>query len=385
MQTLRTKNTLTLTQTRAARKVYNTTNFDMRHFCSFQEPPCMRNECRVATHIISGLYPLNFSKFLIKAYQPLKEEERKELMNIQKLYFSYLMQKISDDKAQKLDMLQQMDLLWNIDDAEYTLFCDIGSAFAECYLIDVPIPVHELLDSCFILDNHDIELNTYWLECIYMFKESDNSPLKKIENNPKVLEFQLRMQMDQISSMNDVGNKFSAATTKLLAATAAEKCGGSGCGKSERRAESSSNKDEHESIATTTTTISGTSATVKHSKILPESYEKLRALLDVVKNEAKLDKKDDETTSITTTTTTTTATTIKKEIVHHQNASGSTITVKSMKKQINAAKPGENPTSTTFRETKCKKHDICDKDNATEKDVTLADAVKIAVKQQLNQ
>lgn len=340
----------------------------------------MRNECRVATHIISGLYPLNFSKFLIKAYQPLKEEERKELMNIQKLYFSYLMQKISDDKAQKLDMLQQMDLLWNIDDAEYTLFCDIGSAFAECYLIDVPIPVHELLDSCFILDNHDIELNTYWLECIYMFKESDNSPLKKIENNPKVLEFQLRMQMDQISSMNDVGNKFSAATTKLLAATASEKqCGSSGCSKNERRTDS--NKDEHES----TTTV-GTTATVKHSKILPESYEKLRALLDVVKNEAKLDtKKDDETTSITTTTTTTTATTIKKEIVHHQNASGSTITVKSMKKQINAAKPGEIPTPTPFRETKCKKHDICDKDNATEKDVTLADAVKIAVKQQLNQ
>lgn len=350
----------------------------MRHFCSFQEPPCMRNECRVATHIISGLYPLNFSKFLIKAYQPLKEEERKELMNIQKLYFSYLMQKISDDKSQKVDMLQQMDLLWNIDDAEYTLFCDIGSAFAECYLIDVPIPVHELLDSCFILDNHDIELNTYWLECIYMFKESDNSPLKKIENNPKVLEFQLRMQMDQISSMNDVGNKFSAATK--LAATTLEKCG-----KTERKTDST-NKDEHEST-TTTTTIGNTTTTTtaKHSKIRPESYEKLRALLDVVKNEAKLDKKDDETTSITTTTTMTTASTIKKEIVHHQNASGSTITVKSVKKQINTGKPVENSTTLPFRETKCKKHDICDKDSATEKDVTLADAVKIAVKQQLNQ
>lgn len=310
----------------------------------------MRNECRVATHIIAGLYPLNFSKFLIKAYQPLKEEERKELMNIQKLYFSYLMQKISDDKSQKVDMLQQMDLLWNIDDAEYTLFCDIGSAFAECYLIDMPIPVQELLDSCFILDNHDIELNTYWLECIYMFKESDNSPLKKIENDPKVLEFQLRMQMDQISSMNDVG-KFSAATTKLLAATTSEK---SAKNAAERY---DGEKDEHE----LTTKI--------QNKIRPESYEKLRALLDVVKSEAKIEKNsdtDEESTS--------------KDCSHLSGTS-----VKS-KKSSNSVKPGENQSSPTpFRETKCKKHDICDKDNPTEKDVTLADAVKIAVKQQLNQ
>lgn len=182
-----------------ARKPYNVSTFDARHFCSFEDPPCTLNECRVATHIIAGLYPLNFSKFLIKAYQPLNEEERKELMNIQKLYFSYLMQKLCDDKTKKVDPLHQMDLLWNIDDTDYTLFCDIGSAFAECYLIDVPIPVQELLDSCFLIDNNDIELNMYWLECIYMFKESGNSPLKKIENDPKVLELQLRMQMDQIS------------------------------------------------------------------------------------------------------------------------------------------------------------------------------------------
>lgn len=109
------------------------------------------------------------------------------------------MQKLCDDKSKKVDPLHQMDLLWNIDDTDYTLFCDIGSAFAECYLIDVPIPVQDLLESCFLFDIGDVELNMYWLECIYMFKESDNSPLKKIENDPKVLELQLRMQMDQIS------------------------------------------------------------------------------------------------------------------------------------------------------------------------------------------
>lgn len=310
----------------------------------------MRNECRVATHIIAGLYPLNFSKFLIKAYQPLKEEERKELMNIQKLYFSYLMSKISDDKSQKVDMLQQMDLLWNIDDAEYTLFCDIGSAFAECYLIDMPIPVQELLESCFNIDEQDIELNTHWLECIYMFKESDNSPLKKIENNPKVLEFQLRMQMDQISSMNDVG-KLSAATTKLLATNASEK--NSKTGKT-----CDIDKDGHDH----TNKIP--------NKIKPESYEKLRALLDVVKNEAKneakCEKKDDDNST--------------KECAYNLAA-----IVKCKKPTISVKSTSENAMLASNREIKCKKHDICDRDNPTEKDVTLADAVKIAVKQQLNQ
>lgn len=153
----------------------------------------------MATHIVAGLYPFNFSKFLIKAYQPLDENERKELMSIQKLYFTYLMQKLCDDKSKMVDPMHQMDLLWNIDDTDYTLFCDIGSAFAECYLTDISIPVQEFLDSCFIVDNGDIELNMYWLECIYLFKESDNWPLKKLENDPKVLELQLRMQMDQIS------------------------------------------------------------------------------------------------------------------------------------------------------------------------------------------
>lgn len=109
------------------------------------------------------------------------------------------MQKLCDDKSKPLDPVQQMDLLWNIDDTDYTLFCDIGSAFAECYLTDIAIPVKDLLDSCFLLDNSDVELNMYWLECIYLFKEGEN-PSKKLDNDPKMLELQLRMQMNQMSA-----------------------------------------------------------------------------------------------------------------------------------------------------------------------------------------
>lgn len=172
--------------------------FDPRHFCMFQDPPCPRTECRVATHIIAGLFPLNFCKFLIKAYQPLNEEERKEVINIKNLYFTYLMQKFHDDKMKTFDPMSHMDLLSNLDDTDYSVFCGVGSAFAECYLIDAPIPVQEVLYACFIIENNDIALNMYWLECIYEFRANENSPLKKIENDPKVMELQLRMQMDQI-------------------------------------------------------------------------------------------------------------------------------------------------------------------------------------------
>lgn len=167
----------------------------------FQDPPCPRTECRVATHIIAGLFPLNFCKFLIKAYHPLYEEERKELMNIKNLYFTYLMQKFYGDNMKTFDPMLHMHLLSNLDDTDYSLFCGVGSAFAECYLIEAPIPVQEILYSCFIVENNDIELNMYWLECIYMFRTNENSPLKKIENDPKVMELQLRMQMDQIGQV----------------------------------------------------------------------------------------------------------------------------------------------------------------------------------------
>lgn len=79
-----------------------------------------------------------------------------------------------------------MDLMLNLQDTDYTEFCHVGSTFAEFYLIDAPIPVQEILYSCFIVENNDIELNMYWLECIHMFRANENSPLQ--------------LQMDQIGS-----------------------------------------------------------------------------------------------------------------------------------------------------------------------------------------
>lgn len=188
-----------------ARRPYNTSNFSVEHFCSFQSPPCNRNECRVATQIIAGLYPLNFSKFLVSAYQPLNEDERKELMNIQHLYFTYLIRKLCNDNTKTVSQASVNDMIYDVDDTDYALLCDIGSAFAECYLTDTKIPLEEALDSCFSFDGLDIELNMFWLDCIYMTKSTEKlhcSPSKKkngLENDPKLLELkELRTHIDKL-------------------------------------------------------------------------------------------------------------------------------------------------------------------------------------------
>ncbi|KAG4067279.1 hypothetical protein HA402_000270 [Bradysia odoriphaga] len=187
------------------RRPYNTLNFSVEHFCSFQSPPCNRNECRVATQIIAGLYPLNFSKFLVSAYQPLNEDERKELMNIQHLYFTYLIRKLCNDNTKTVSQASVNDMIYDVDDTDYALLCDIGSAFAECYLTDTKIPLEEALDSCFSFDGLDIELNMFWLDCIYMTKSTEKlhcSPSKKkngLEDDPKLLELkELRTHMDKL-------------------------------------------------------------------------------------------------------------------------------------------------------------------------------------------
>lgn len=106
-------------------------------------------------------------------------------MDIQNLYFTYLIQKLCDDNTKKINPVHAMDLLWNVDDSDYALLCDIGSAFAECYLTDLQIPIEETIESCFLTDGYDIELNLYWLECIYMTKANEHHPSFSLSSSSK--------------------------------------------------------------------------------------------------------------------------------------------------------------------------------------------------------
>lgn len=144
-----------------------------QHFCSSQKPPCTRNECRVATQIIAGLYPLNFAKFLVLSYQPLNEDERKGLIHIHHIYLTYLIRKLCNDNSKTLGHYNMNDVLKDMDDSDYLLLCDIGSAFAECYLTDSPVPVLDALDACFECSGFDIELNMAWLDALYAEKERE--------------------------------------------------------------------------------------------------------------------------------------------------------------------------------------------------------------------
>lgn len=126
-------------------------------------------------------------------------------MNIQHLYFTYLIRKLCNDNTKTVSQASVNDMIYDVDDTDYALLCDIGSAFAECYLTDTKIPLEEALDSCFSFDGLDIELNMFWLDCIYMTKsteKSHSSPSKKkngLEDDPKLLELkELRTHMDKL-------------------------------------------------------------------------------------------------------------------------------------------------------------------------------------------
>lgn len=183
-----------------ARKRYNPEKFDVRHFCPYQNPPCSRIECQVAAHIIVGLFPMNFVEFLLTSYYPLGEWERNEVINIKNLYYAYLMQRFYDGKKTDADFAHDgWTSIPNLDSAiDYTLVCVITSAMAETHLIDLPIPVKEVLESCFVVEDNDIRFNKYWLECIYMLRANEDSPLNNLYKDPKVMELQLLVQLDNL-------------------------------------------------------------------------------------------------------------------------------------------------------------------------------------------
>lgn len=158
-----------------ARRPYTSPKFIRQHFCSFQKPPCVRNECRVATQIIAGLYPLNFSKFLVTSYQPLNEEERKGLLHIHHIYLTFLVRKLCTVTNKPICLNNMNEVLLDVDDSDHLLLCDIGSAIAECYLTEATVQVVDALEACFECSGFDIRLDMAWLDALYLSKDKENA------------------------------------------------------------------------------------------------------------------------------------------------------------------------------------------------------------------
>ncbi|XP_058467636.1 uncharacterized protein LOC131440392 [Malaya genurostris] len=153
------------------RVAYTWTTLEPKRFCIFQGEPCKINACRVAINIIAMLYPLNLSKFLIKSYHPLKEEERKKMAENWNIDVKNFMQRFCDDinkrwrteVADRIHPLHFLDLLWESDDSESALLSDMASAFAEWFLIDFQFPqrnvIYQYFTKFFLAKGTDIEFD----------------------------------------------------------------------------------------------------------------------------------------------------------------------------------------------------------------------------------
>jgi len=163
---------------------------DPKPFCIFQDPPCNRIACRVANHIIAGIFPIHFTKLVIKSYVPITNAERKiyKKNGIIKFQESYDCDKTNLDK---LHLLHSLDEIYKADTnkkEQVHLTNKEISMFAEYYLTDFIFPNHEILYPYFLklfkvnYKIKDIELELQWLEYIIYMKMSNNL----VEQNNKI-------------------------------------------------------------------------------------------------------------------------------------------------------------------------------------------------------
>ncbi|XP_058813321.1 uncharacterized protein LOC131677496 [Topomyia yanbarensis] len=160
------------------RVAYTWPTLEPKRFCIFQGEPCKINACRVAINIIAMLYPLNLSKFLIKSYHPLKEEERRKMAENWNIDVKNFMQRFCDDinkrwrteVADRIHPLHFLDLLWESDDSESALLSDMASAFAEWFLIDFQFPqrnvIYQYFTKFFLAKGTDIEFDMKCFESV---------------------------------------------------------------------------------------------------------------------------------------------------------------------------------------------------------------------------
>lgn len=217
-------------------------------FCVFNDPPCDRIECLVATNIIVGSYPLDFSKCLIKTYHKLTEEEREKYLQIpmQSIIKKYSLLK-TDQAAPPAEPLSDSNLMlllnmyWDTGETENALRNGLAAALAEKYKIDVKFPHKHIIYSYFYAlfrtdpVANDIVLDLQWLEQINLanlFKsfgtisntlQNDDSPtdshsIETIEMTLNELKLTAEVNIGDVSdtldlvqfSMKDVADKFSS-------------------------------------------------------------------------------------------------------------------------------------------------------------------------------
>ncbi|KAL7017085.1 hypothetical protein ACKWTF_010242 [Chironomus riparius] len=165
------------------RKAYTKTCFHPEIFCVFNDPPCERMECQVATNLIIGSYPLSFTKFLLRIYQPLSPSDREKFLKVpsQSLIRKFCRKKggaAAKEIMHEADEINHtfllLNMFWDDDEiADPTLRAGLAAALAENFKIDVKFPQKHIIFSYFHAlfrmdpsDGGDIVLDLEWLEQI---------------------------------------------------------------------------------------------------------------------------------------------------------------------------------------------------------------------------
>lgn len=149
-------------------------------FCAFNDPPCKLTECQVATNLIIGSYPLSFTKFLLRTYQPLSTADREKFLKVpsQSLIRKFCLKKggaAAKEIMQEADEINHsfllLNMFWDDDDiADPLLRAGLAAALAENFKIDVKFPYKSIIFSYFYalfrMDpaSNEILMDMEWLE-----------------------------------------------------------------------------------------------------------------------------------------------------------------------------------------------------------------------------
>lgn len=163
------------------RESYKRTSIEPAIFCVFKHPSCTYIECHVAFNLLIGYFPLEFTKFLLKHYQPLDTGDREEILEESKHAFFQKHNDI-DGNISNFDELCNTDISNSLlssssfwmsevsDEKDDKARSKIAAALAESSKGAMKFPPKNVIVSyfhaLFHINNGDISMDPEWLEKI---------------------------------------------------------------------------------------------------------------------------------------------------------------------------------------------------------------------------
>lgn len=199
------------------RKCYNEAIIQPDQFCVFQKQCCSEKKCSVAVSVLIGVYPSQFSKYLLRTYLPLNDEDRENILKVPELELRKLFKcKPNDIILNERDvgdfseahLFAMKNMTWDGDDYNER---SLASALAENYGVNAKFPHTNIFFSYFNTifkinaKQKDIVFDLDWLEQITKSTLLKRFLLKSIEiswsdeNDKAVDEIEKKMKFLNLS------------------------------------------------------------------------------------------------------------------------------------------------------------------------------------------